>query len=79
MNIQGLGNSTPIMDQEEFARACGLTLSQVRNYVGKGYLPVIRLNNANTHTKRAFINVQVLAEHCRKDGADWLNQVGGAV
>lgn len=75
-----LSNLAPFMDQKEFADRVGVTTDQVRHYVKEGYLPVVKLSNGATASKRTFINCVSLQEWLAQQGQEWVQQQleGGA-
>lgn len=75
MLSEGTIPSAPIMDQQAFADSVGVSIKSVRDYVGKGYLPVVKLSNSDTESKRSFINLFILQEWLRDQGEEWLIQM----
>lgn len=69
-----ISNLPPMMDQQEFADQVGISIKTVRDYVGKGYLPIVKLSNAHTVSKRSFVNVVALQDFLRANGAEWIQQ-----
>lgn len=75
MELNGnLSNLPPFMDQKEFADRVGVTTDQVRHYVKEGYLPVVKLSNGSTASKRTFINCMALQEWLSQQGQEWVQQ-----
>ncbi|SIS44596.1 hypothetical protein [Neptunomonas antarctica] len=64
MDIQSVSKQVPLMDRSKFAEEVGISLATLNEMIRKGYVPVIRLKNANGNTKRSLVNLAALRITC---------------